>query len=86
MEAYGDYHLGFKSTDGTVLSEPDVNLETALTLLLTVNRDLDAQWTLVSPRAEAAGETRNLNWSDRVRLAPTIGWLAHLCRRTVAPA
>ena len=71
MEAYGDYHVGFKVADGTILSEPDVNLETALTLQLTVDRDLEPQWTLVSPRAEAAGKTRNLNWSDRVRLAPT---------------
>jgi putative ATP-dependent endonuclease of OLD family len=70
MEAYGDYHVGFKVADGTILSEPDVNLETALTLQLAVDRDLEPQWTLVSPRAEAAGKMRNLNWIDRVRLAP----------------
>ncbi|MES0151779.1 hypothetical protein NKJ95_32215, partial [Mesorhizobium sp. M0012] len=26
--------------------------------------------TLVSPRAQAAGRTRNLNWADRTRIAP----------------
>lgn len=64
-------HVGFKVADGTTLSEPDVNLETALTLQVTVDRDLEPQWTLVSPRAQAAGKARNLNWTDRVRLAPT---------------
>jgi putative ATP-dependent endonuclease of the OLD family len=40
-----DYHVGFKVADGTILSEPDVNLETALTLQLTVDRDLEPQRT-----------------------------------------
>jgi putative ATP-dependent endonuclease of OLD family len=71
MEAYGDYHVGFHAAEGVILPEPDLHLETALTLQLTVDRDLEPQWSLVSPRAQAVGKTRNLNWTDRVRLAPT---------------
>jgi putative ATP-dependent endonuclease of OLD family len=71
MEAYGEYHVGFNPADGTLAPEPDAGLETALTLTLTVESDLEPQWTLSSPRAEAASRTRNLNWSDRLDIAPT---------------
>ena len=51
--------------------------ETVLTVRLTVASDLEASWSLVSERAEAQGMARNLNWADRVRLAPTrIGVMA----------
>jgi putative ATP-dependent endonuclease of OLD family len=42
-----------------------------LTLEMTVAADLEPQWKLVSERATAAGHSRNLNWADRQRIAPT---------------
>ena len=70
IDAYGDFLVGFDITRGLVEPEPGAGLETALTLQLTVHDDLEPEWTLVSPRAQAAGRTRNLNWTDRTRIAP----------------
>ena len=70
IDAYGDFLVGFDATTGLVEPEPGAGLETALTLQLTVQNDLEPEWTLVSPRAQAAGRTRNLNWADRTRIAP----------------
>jgi hypothetical protein len=42
-----------------------------LTVRLTVAGDLEPVWSLVSDRAKEQGQTRNLNWGDRVRIAPT---------------
>jgi putative ATP-dependent endonuclease of the OLD family len=51
---------------------------TVLTVKLTVASNLEPSWSLVSARAEAQGQSRNLSWSDRVRLAPTrIGVMAN---------
>jgi hypothetical protein len=62
---------------GEIEDEPEKEAETVLTVRLTVSSDLEPVWSLVSDRAEAQGQTRNLNWSDRVRLAPTrIGAMA----------
>ena len=45
---------------------------------LTVASDLEPLWSLVSRRAEVQGQSRNLSWGDRVRLAPSlIGAVAH---------
>lgn len=38
---------------------------------MTVTADLEPQWRLVSQRAAAQGHSRNLNWTDRQRIAPT---------------
>ena len=77
LETYGMYVRGFDAQTGEVEDEPDKDAETALTLRLTVSGDLEPTWSLVSDRAEAQGLTRNLNWTDRVRLAPTrIGVMA----------
>jgi putative ATP-dependent endonuclease of OLD family len=70
IDAYGDFLVGFNAASGLVEPEPGAGLETALTLQLTVQDDLDPEWTLVSPRGQAAGRTRNLNWADRTRIAP----------------
>lgn len=70
IETYGDFLVGFNAATGLVEPEPGAGLETALTLQLTVRSDLEPEWTLVSPRAQAAGRTRNLNWADRTRIAP----------------
>lgn len=84
LDAYGMYVRGFDAETETIEDEPEKDAETVLTVKLTVASDLEPTWTLVSERAEAQGLTRNLNWGDRVRLAPTrIGVMAdyHLAWR-----
>lgn len=77
LDAYGMYVRGFDADTGTIEDEPEEDAETVLTVKLTVASDLEPMWTLVSERAEAQGLSRNLNWGDRVRLAPTrIGAMA----------
>lgn len=77
IDTYGLYLRGFDARSGYVEDEPETGAETVLTIRLTVGADLEPSWTLVSERAETQGQTRNLNWSDRVRLAPTrIGTMA----------
>ena len=71
LDTYGLYVRGFDAQSGTVEDEPEKNAETVLTVKLTVASDLEPSWSLVSERAEAQGQARNLNWGDRVRLAPT---------------
>jgi hypothetical protein len=70
IDTYGDFLVGFDASTGLLEPEPGSGLETALTLQLTVQDDLEPEWTLVSARAQAAGRTRNLNWADRTRIAP----------------
>jgi putative ATP-dependent endonuclease of OLD family len=77
MDVYGMYVRGFDAHTGEIEDEPEKEAETVLTVRLTVSSDLEPVWSLVSDRAEAQGQTRNLNWADRVRLAPTrIGAMA----------
>lgn len=71
LEAYGMYLRSFDAKSGTIEDEPENHAETVLTVRLTVASDLEPVWSLMSARAEAQGQTRNLNWGDRVRLAPT---------------
>lgn len=76
LETYGSYLRGF-TAKGTVEDEPEAQSETVLSVRLTVQSDLDPVWTLFSERAEAAGQSRFLTWSDRARIAPTrVGALA----------
>lgn len=77
IETYGLYVRGFDAETGQIEDEPEKASETVLTVRLTVASDLEPSWSLFSERAEAQDQTRNLNWSDRVRLAPTrIGVMA----------
>ncbi|MGL3822998.1 ATP-dependent nuclease [Sphingopyxis sp. R3-92] len=77
MDAYGQYLRGFNLTTGQIEDEPAVELDTILTVGLTVADDLEPAWSLYSDRAAAAGQSRNLIWADRQRLAPSrIGELA----------
>lgn len=77
IDGYGQYLRGFKADKGQIEDEPEAGLETVLTVQLTVGSDLEPSWTLVSERAAAQDQTRNLAWGDRVRLAPTrIGVMA----------
>lgn len=71
IEAYGLYLRGFNKETGDIVEEPEANHETVLTLQFQALADLEPQCTLVSARGTAQGQTRNLNWQDRVRLAPT---------------
>jgi hypothetical protein len=71
LETYGQYLRGMDRKTGTVVDEPEATHETVLTVELIVQGDLDPVWSLVSPRAAAQGLSRNLNWSDRLRLSPT---------------
>lgn len=77
LDSYGMYVRGFDTRTGEVEDEPGKDTETVLTVKLTVANGLEPVWTLTSQRAEAQGFSRNLNWADRVRLAPTrIGAMA----------
>lgn len=71
LDTYGQFLRGFNCTTGDVEDEPDSGLETVVTLVLMVGADLDPQWTLQSDRATAAGNTRNLTWGDRQKMAPS---------------
>lgn len=79
MDSYGMFLRGFIAETGVVEDEPEKDAETVLTLRLKVEGDLEPSWSLVSDRAEAQGQSRNLSWADRARLAPTrIGAFADL--------
>ena len=71
LEAYGLYLRGYDPVLNTIEEEPGVDTETVLTVNLTVASDLEPVWSLVSERAAAQGQSRNLAWADRVRIAPT---------------
>lgn len=77
LESYGHYLRSFNAATGEIADEPEAQAETVLSLRLTIGGDLDPVWTLVSDRADAAGQSRFLTWADRSRIAPTrIGALA----------
>jgi putative ATP-dependent endonuclease of the OLD family len=71
FDAYGMYLGAFDKETGEFEDEPEEGSETVLTLQLTVASDLEPSWTLISERAQAQGQTRNLSWGDRVGIAPT---------------
>lgn len=71
MEAYGLYVRSFDTVTGEVEDEPAKGRETVLTLNLTITSDLEPAWSLVSNRAAAQGQFRNLSWADRQRISPT---------------
>ncbi|MGJ0509180.1 MAG: ATP-dependent nuclease [Methylocystis sp.] len=71
IDTYGLYLCGFDAASGQILSEPEAGHETVLIVQLLVENDLEPQWSLVSSRAAAQGQSRSLNWADRVRLSPT---------------
>lgn len=71
IDHYGLYLRGFDGSTGAITEEPEANQETVLTVRLTVQGDLEPQWALISERATAQNQSRNLNWTDRISLAPT---------------
>ena len=70
LDNYGMYVQSYDQMSGDIEDEPDGSTETALTINLTVNSDLEPSWKLVSERAAAQNQRRDLSWADRVRLAP----------------
>jgi putative ATP-dependent endonuclease of OLD family len=70
FEAYGLYLRGFDQKSGAIQDEPDVGLETVITVRLKVEADLEPSWSLVSQRAEDQGQSRNLSWADRATISP----------------
>jgi len=70
FDTYGLYLRAFDPRTGEVEDEPEKDLETVLTLNLTVGSDLEPVWALFSERAAAQSASRNLTWKDRTRLAP----------------
>jgi putative ATP-dependent endonuclease of the OLD family len=71
LEPYGLYVRGFVRETGAIEDEPEKSSETVLTINLTVGSDLEPIWTLVSERAKAQEQSRNIAWADRLKIAPT---------------
>lgn len=70
FESYGQFLRGFDAGTATIEDEPRVDLETVITVRLTVDASLEPVWRLHSTRAEAADQERHLPWAQRTRLAP----------------
>lgn len=70
IDGYGLYLRGYNEAKKELEDEPGAGLETVLSLNMRVESDLEPVWSLLSDRAAAAGQTRNLSWSDRVALSP----------------
>lgn len=70
LDVYGQYLHAFDSTTGQPQAEPLQGFETVLSLRLIVDSELEPIWTLVSERAQALGQERNIAWKDRLLLAP----------------
>lgn len=68
IEAYGIYFQAFNSETGEVLEEPKRGLETVLNLNLTINDDLEPEWSLVSGRATSQRALRSSNFSGVIHL------------------
>ena len=71
LDAYGLYLRGFDAESGEIDDEPEAGRETVLTIELVIEGDLEPSWALHSERAEAQGQSRHLNWADRLKLSPT---------------
>lgn len=77
LDIYGLFLRSFDASTGKIEDEPEKDGETALTVALTVRSDLEPNWSLYSLRAADQGQTRDLSWSDRLRLSPSrIGVMA----------
>jgi len=52
LETYGPYHRGFNQTTGEVEDEPGRGLETAFSITLRIDWNMQGQWSLDSNRVE----------------------------------
>lgn len=50
LNKYGQYLRGWDAKNGTLVDEPDEDLETVLTIRLTVAKDLEPKWLVVCDR------------------------------------
>ncbi|MGP9579073.1 ATP-dependent nuclease [Halomonas sp. AOP42-E1-40] len=70
LETYGEYLRGFDASTKTIEDEPRKGFETVLTLRLTIQADLEPEWSLYSDRTAENESPRYLAWKDRSALAP----------------
>lgn len=70
LDSYGDFLRGYDAATHRVEDEPRADIETALTLRVTVASDLEPAWSLYSDRAQQQGTERSLAWKDRSVVAP----------------
>lgn len=70
LETHAEFLRGYDAATVQVEDEPRANIETVLTLRLTVGSDLEPSWMLFSERAEQQGLERSLAWKYRNELAP----------------
>ncbi len=71
FDKYDHFLRGVSPEDKIIEDEVGSGLESALTVVLRVDSDLDPQWSLYSDRASAAGVEKSLAWGDRILLAGT---------------
>jgi len=69
LEAYGEYLRGFDASASVIEDEPRDQLETVMTLQVTISADLEPVWRMYSDRTREA-EPRPLPWKERVALHP----------------
>lgn len=70
LDVLGEVLRGFDPNRKSIEDEPSDELEVVLTFQLTVSEDLDPKWALYSKRTEFDPYQRQLQWKDRVELAP----------------
>lgn len=70
LDVLGDVLRGFDATRCIVEDEPCKGLEVVLTFQLIVGDDLDPKRSLYSKRTECETYPRQLQWKDRIELAP----------------
>ena len=70
LESYGMFLRAFDKVSGDIEDEPEKELETVLTINLTVASDLNPTWSLVSERSKSQDREQDLRWKDRAVLAP----------------
>lgn len=71
LDTLGEVLRGFNASSATVEDEPGDGLEVVLTFQLVVGDDLDPKRALYSKRTEADPYQRQLQWKDKVELAPS---------------
>lgn len=70
LEAYDWYFRAYSATSRVIEDEPRSGWETVLTLRMTVDQSLDADWSLYSKRATDAGLSGHLKGDHRRLIAP----------------
>lgn len=70
LDKYGLFHRGFDNQTWAIHDEPQSNLETVVSIKLTVRSDLQPEWVLYSDRAAAEGVEKGIPWAQRELIAP----------------